>query len=257
MMNYPQKRNRVKGLIYNHRYKSMIKYADVIIAISNFVKNDIERFYGRNLSDKIAVIPNAIKLEIDANLQLQGGKKYYQPYILCINSLTEHKNPMTLVKAFHILRELIPHKLVLLGAKGDQYEHIIAYINKNGLEERIVYLQKYLEDNERNTLIKNASLLVSPSLHEGFGRTPVEAAIAEIPVITSRETSLPETTLERVAYYHPATNENALAEIIMKIYTSPPSKDSLKKTANLFKENYSCSRVAQLYQDVFMKLFYN
>ncbi|HQN23066.1 MAG TPA: glycosyltransferase [Thermotogota bacterium] len=57
-----------------------------------------------------------------------------------------------------------------------------------------VFITGYLSDTQRNTLYQNAALFVSPSLCEGFGITPIEAALFGVPVITTRETSIPEAT---------------------------------------------------------------
>jgi glycosyltransferase involved in cell wall biosynthesis len=52
-------------------------------------------------------------------------------------------------------------------------------------------------------LLNGAAALVHPSLHEGFGLTPLEAMYAGVPVIAARSPGLTETCAGAVAYIDP------------------------------------------------------
>lgn len=125
-------------------------------------------------------------------------------------------------------------------------EAIREYIAAGKMEDRVVILGSDLSDDERNGLLAGADLFVSPSLFEGFGRTPVEAAMLEIPVLTTRETSLPEATMELVHYYEPARDENALAEAILSVFSSPQSPEQRREIARILREQYAPERIAGL-----------
>ena len=87
-------------------------------------------------------------------------------------------------------------------------------------------------DEERNWLLTNAALFVTPSLFEGFGRTPVEAAICRIPVISTKETSLFEATQGLCSYVENPTDEKEL--VVDKAY----AEEKLgKATLNLHLED--------------------
>lgn len=57
-----------------------------------------------------------------------------------------------------------------------------------------MHLSHYLLSDEENSPFCNrsADVFISPSLYEGFGYTPVEAAMCGTPVICTRETALPK-----------------------------------------------------------------
>lgn len=93
------------------------------------------------------------------------------------------------------------------------------------------------------SLYKNASLFVSPSLMEGFGFTPIEAALYEVPVICNKESALYETTKGLLNYYEPGTDEYALSRMMYQILTSPNL--DLASIAKTYEMAYSVKRQAQ------------
>ncbi len=112
----------------------------------------------------------------------------------------------------------------------------------------------YLSDEHRNYLYRNADLFVSPSLHEGFGMTPVEAALFETPVLTTRETSIPEVTRNMVNYYEPAEDPNVLAARILNLLENRPPKSELRRIKKTMAQEYDPERIAALYFSMFEHL---
>ena len=134
-------------------------------------------------------------------------------YILDLNAYIEKKNPMTLLKAFNLIKDKTDLNLVFCGGyKEDSiWNKMQEYMQANQISSRIKLLFR-VKDEERNWLLANAALFVTPSLFEGFGRTPVEAAICKIPVISTKETSLFEATQGLCNYVENATDEKELGK---------------------------------------------
>lgn len=91
-------------------------------------------------------------------------------------------------------------------------------------------------------------------MQEGFGRTPVEAAICKVPVISTKETSLPEVTMNEVYYYENATDDKELAEKILEVLKNKPSKEKLEEISNKLEEEYSEENVAKRYVKLLDKI---
>ena len=184
------------------------------------------------------------KLEIK---ELSGKR-----YILDLNAYIEKKNPLTLLKAFNLIKEKSDATLVFCGGYKDEnlFTEIQNFIEENALSNRVELLFR-VTDEERNWLLTNATLFVTPSLFEGFGRTPVEAAICKIPVISTKETSLHEATMGLCSYVENSKDENELAELILNKLENPDSEEKLTEIAKILTENYEPARLAKRYWEIF------
>ena len=220
---------------------------NAIVCISEFTKNDFIRIF--DYKRQIYVIPNSIGFDASSKEPVAGIDK---KYILDINAYIFKKNPIVLLKAFNLIKDKAELDLVFCGGYKEDalYAQMLDFIAKNGLSTR-VHLLFRVSDNERNWLLANASLFVTPSVFEGFGRTPVEAAICKVPVISTKETSLMEATMGLCNYVENPHDENELASLILKKIQKPDSQKQLEKIAAMLSEKYDSKKVAGKYWHVF------
>ena len=216
-------------------YCKLIESADVVVAISEYTKQVILSHYDVS-EDKIKVIYNSIKLaEVSKRPQvIMDGMKY----ILYVNTLLEYKNPQTLLRAFNAVKDNIEENLVFVGKVTEYWEEVLLpFIKQNGLEHRVIRLQD-LSDEELRYLYEHASVFVTSSLHEGFGYTPIEAAMCCCPVICTKCEALPETTMMLLNYYEPAGDYYELGNKIIEVINSPRNNDSLLEVSEIFRQKY-------------------
>ena len=79
--------------------------------------------------------------------------------------------------------------MIIIGRAGWQCSDILDRLKP---ENTVVRWLEYVSGDDLPSILRCASALVFPSLHEGFGLPVLEAFAAELPVITSNVTSLPE-----------------------------------------------------------------
>jgi glycosyltransferase involved in cell wall biosynthesis len=184
---------------------------------------------------KISVVYNSVQLSKNENCPKGFNVK---DYILYVNTLSEYKNVYTLLKAYKELRdENTKYILVIVGRSSSYWEEkMLPYIEKNHLSSYIVHLQN-LTNEELKYMYSHASLFVTTSTREGFGYTPIEAAMCECPVVSSTCEALPDTTQGLVTYYEPVYDEHALKQKMLEALKTPQSKLVLIK--NKFLYDYS------------------
>ena len=219
-----------------------------LITISNYTKNDIIKTTG--CTKNIPVIPNSIKFDISSQTKIPELTE--KKYILDLNAYVSKKNPMTLLKAYNIIKDRTHLELVFCGGymEDSLRNEMHQYINEDKLSRKVKMLFR-VTDEERNWLLANAALFVTPSLFEGFGRTPVEAAICKIPVISTKETSLFEATQGLCSYVENPTDEKELAALLLEKIKTPDSAEKLTQISEKLSETYKAENCAGKYAQIF------
>lgn len=204
-LHYPEYFSKFKVAWMKFSWKNAIKSSNTIIAISQFVKNDICKNYNVD-EDKIKVIYNPILidknnvLDKDKCLSKYGVSPY--GYYFTVSSLLPHKNLRTLIEVMKYIRDNeidLPKKLIISGVGGKSKKELLSLIDEYNLNQNII-LTPFIEDAERNTLYKFCKTFLFPSIFEGFGMPPVEAMAFERPVVCCNKTSLGEATQGKADY---------------------------------------------------------
>lgn len=203
-LHYPEYFSKLKCLWLKFAWKKSAVTSDKIIAISQFVKNDIIE----NLKidgEKIDVIYNPItkltNIEKFKNLQERFGIEKNK-YFYTVSSMLEHKNLKTLLYLMKSIKDQnlnICNKLVISGVGGSSKESLVNIINQLNIRDNVI-MTGYVSDRERDCLYKNANAFLFPSIFEGFGMPPIEAMMNGTKVITTEKSSLKEVTKNKAIY---------------------------------------------------------
>lgn len=216
-------------------YWMLMHYARNVVAISAYTKQDILRFFPLMNDKKIQVVYNSVTVG-NEECRPSGIEK---GYILCVSAMLPYKNLTTLVKAYVRNKNRMAHKLIVVGQKNEYWTACIEpMLQAYDIASRVVLLQD-ITDEELVWLYRHADLFVTPSLKEGFGYTPIEAAMCGCAVISTKCEALADTTQDLLFYYEPPTDEIALANKMMEVLQSPPSESHLRRIATTYSELYA------------------
>lgn len=212
-----------------------------VICISNYVYSDLQKYHIVNKS-KLKVIYNGIKF---TDFQKRNERLVSDKYILCVNTFLPQKNHTTLIKAFAVIKDRIPHKLLFVGTVNPYWEKVLyPLILSLKLEDRVIQMQNLSEDDLHN-VYEYADLFVTTSRNEGFGFTPIEAAICKVPVICSKEEALFETTKELLIYYEPVFDDEKLSVVMEETLLQEYSYEHLKSISDELRKAYDIQARAQ------------
>lgn len=232
-----------------------LKYADYIVCISQFVKDDVlkhQHLLELKKLKEIIVIHNGIALPEQKQYSF-GRFSFLQEkeFMLNIGVLFEKKNQKTII-------EMLPHldeDLVLVASdKKEPYaDEIKSRIKTLGLEHRVHFLSNITEE-EKYALLQHCKSYIHPSIAEGFGIPPIEAMAFGKPVFLSQYTSLPEIGGNVAYYFQDFQPENMLRTYTngMKDYSSniKENQDKIKTWASQF----SYLTMAQAYYNFYRKI---
>ena len=215
----------------------LLKRVPYLISISEATRSAIYSFASKDST----VVYNSLPFNFATNeIGVDGviGKRY----ILDINRFAEQKNPETLIRAFSLIRDHIPHYLYLKGHQDNvRFEVIDKLITELNLGGRVIIDMGLRKEGEMRYLYTHADLFVTPSLSEGFGWTPIEAAVLKTPVLISGIDVLKEVTCGKIPTFDPYSPKD-LAEKIHHTLQNPPSYDERENLAKFYKERYSLQR---------------
>jgi glycosyltransferase involved in cell wall biosynthesis len=172
--------------------------ADAIVAVSQGVADDLIE-HAPKCRDRVQVIYNPI---ITSDILSQAKQAVEHPWfvlgeapvILGVGRLAEQKDFATLIRAFALLRQQRPARLLILG-EGDERHQLEALVAELGIGQD-VSLPGYEENPHR--YMSKAALFVLSSAWEGFGNVLVEALAAGAPVLATDCRNGPREILEAV-----------------------------------------------------------
>ncbi len=201
-------------------FKIMIPWAtrtaDAVLAISTNTKMDLLN-YVHVPDDKIITTLLGVDNTFVA-VNYRKAKKYLQErynisgdYFLFIGMLEPRKNITGLIQAFAKIYGKNPtSKLVIVGKKGWMYEDIFRMVEKEKLENSVVFTG-FIPDKDLPLFYSAALAFVYPSFYEGFGIPVIEAMACGCPVITSNISSLREIAKGAAILVDPKNQEELIA----------------------------------------------
>ncbi|MEL6142685.1 MAG: glycosyltransferase family 1 protein, partial [Bacteroidota bacterium] len=249
-VHYPE---QVPGLVrryYNYFVPRYLKRAESVVTVSEYVKQDIIQHYGL-APEKLSVACNGVQpafQSIAAKEQLATRQQYAagQDYFFYLGAVHPRKNVPRLIAAYDAYRQQggRPAKLLLGGrlawqTAATQAAHQQAqYLND-------IHFLGYVPADDLPKLLGSAKALVYPSLNEGFGVPVLEAMWAEVPVITSHVTSLPEVAGEAALLVDPNSVEQIIAAM-RRIDREPALAKQLIQAGRLQREKFSWDKATEV-----------
>ena len=176
-----------------------INHSDRVTAVSESLRQDTLRLF--DIKTKIEVIRNFIDIEkinrlgkpCERSLLAQKEEKI----LTHISNFRPLKRIMDVIKIFEGLSSEIDCKLMMVG-EGPEKVKAIEYVEKTGLEDKILFLGN---SNEIDKILCYSDLFLLPSEKESFGLSALEAMTHGVPVISSNAGGISEVNIDGVSGY--------------------------------------------------------
>jgi len=193
------------------RVPSTVRKSKAVVTISESSKNDISGRFGVD-PEKIFVIYPSIdhrKFRRATPEAVKLAKKKYGidgEYLLFVGNIEPRKNIAGILEAYRKLNSGLRKRnsLVLVGGSGWLNEEIFLSIRDyQSKGYRVILPNSHVADDDMPALYSGATLLLLPSHYEGFGIPLLEAMACGTPLLTSRNSSLPEVAGDAAIYVDP------------------------------------------------------
>lgn len=254
---FPEHHKKLNYYFLNLAVPLFVRRADAIIAVSQATKNDLMRHYGTP-DHKITVVHEAAAPHfrvVPPSEVARVRAKYDLPerFLLSVGTIEPRKNLTRLAEALANLRKDDRNlSLVVVGSKGWMYDEFFAKVEELGLQSA-VRLLGFVPDEDLPAVFRAATVYVMASVYEGAGLPLLEAMACGVPVVSSRESSLPELGADVPRYFNPYDVEN-MTEVLRLVLTDEPLRAHLAAQGPLRAGRFSWQRAARETLDVYERV---
>ena len=236
---------------FNHEsaqrlYPTLARRCRGVITCSESSKRDIMTHMDIP-SERVFVIPWGYNKEL---FHPEKGKKRGNPYFLAVSCSLGRKNTMSVIKAYEMLVKQNPeHELVLVWPNIPV--EAWRYCNQDHLVNHI-YIHSAIDDERLSVLYNEATATFFPSRYEGFGLPVLESMACGTPVVTCRNSSLPEVGGDAAIYVEP-DDIVAMSRIMEQFEQGELKKDDFRDRCTAQASLFSWERCARQTLDVYLK----
>jgi len=222
-----------------------IRQADRVVALSHFTFQELARFHPQAVARVVVVYPGIDPMfrpeKRPGDLQVLDAYGLTPGYVLAIGNIHPRKNLARLLDAYLDLKAsgLAVPPMAWGGLPRWESGTLVERARSAG-----VILPGFITQEDLPAVYRQASMLVYPSLYEGFGLPPVEAMACGTPVVASNTTSLPEATGEAALTVDPASTEE-LATAMAQLLEDPPLRKRLQQAGIEQAHTFSWERTAE------------
>ena len=257
-LSHPEWINYSFKALKNALWKRSAHWADHIITVSEDSKREVVRWFGIP-PERISVTPLGVGRrwfgEISREELERVRRMHNLPdrFFLFVGTLQPRKNVRRLIAAHRSLPAKLRREVPLLvaGRAGWLCEPEVAALEA-GDDGALRYLRHVPEDDLR-PLVKRASVVVLPSLHEGFGLPVLEAFAAGTPVVASNAGAVPEVAGDAAILVDPF-DVSSLAQAMQRAVEDRTLADSLRAKGRDRAKQFTWQRTAELTLDVYRKV---
>lgn len=255
----PDSVSRYKQFVYKKKTQANITIADKIAVVSDYTKSRLWANFKIPLH-KLVLSYNGIddiyvqfekrkKEEIKKKLAAQWG---IHSFIFYVGGFNKRKNVESLIQAYNNLpKGAHAPVLMLAGVQNSYYRRYIRPLVKKSISR--VICPGYIEENILPEYYNAASLLVYPSLYEGFGMPPTEAMACGCPVIAHNGSVMPETVGEGGLLVN-TRDSGVLADAILEMLQNKKLALEKQDYADKIIKKYRWNVIAENYRKMYDEL---
>jgi glycosyltransferase involved in cell wall biosynthesis len=255
-MRFPEFYNAADRKMYTIKTKKSCALADGIVAVSEQTKNDLIEFLDVP-KEKIHVIYQTCDENFFHDNEYTTNdnspeKLLPDNYILYVGTIEQRKNLLALVRAIHELDKTMQVTLVVVGKETSYSKEVSAYVERFGLERRVVFM-KSVNNALMPLIYRKAKAFVYPSIYEGFGIPIIEALVSKVPVITTRGGCFPEAAGPGSVFVDP-DNAEELADAIRLVLSDEAKRKEMIATGYAYAQQFKPAVCAENMFNLYKKI---
>lgn len=244
-MAYPEMFPKIKSMYYSRHFRKTAQNAAMVMVDSEFTADEARRYLDIPKERIRRIYLSTSSFESDPKLfrteyAIQGE------YLLFTGTIEPRKNISLLLDAWEIICKNRPGLTLVIAGQwgwGD------ASLMKRLGNAKCVLWTGSISDTMLKSCMSGAELLVYPSLYEGFGLPPLEAASAGVKSVIGISETLSE-IYGGIAEQMSENTAAALFEAVENALSQPADSDELVRFSAEFSNPKMAENVYSVYREV-------
>ena len=230
-----------------------IEQSDAVTAISEYLRQVTLKEF--DIRRPVELIPNFVNCDIFFPAEDNSRRPEFAPHdekiLVHLSNFRPVKRVPDVVETFALVREKIPAKLLMIG-DGPERATAEWMVRRKGLSRDVHFLGK---QNQVQTLLSSADVLLLPSQLESFGLAALEGMACGVPAVASRVGGIPEVITDGVEGYLVEVGEvRTMADRALDILTSAERREVMGRAARDRAQRQFCStKIIPLYENLYQR----
>jgi glycosyltransferase involved in cell wall biosynthesis len=244
----PKSTGPVTATLWRTLVPPVARRAHRVLTFSEATRQDLAEQLGL-AREKVDVVPlgygtedsvrSTPEQELRRRFDLGSGR-----VILSVSAKRTHKNLVRLIEALARVRERVPDAVLVLPGNPTRHEDELKAQAEALAAADAVRFPAYLEPPDLEGLYALASVVVVPSLLEGFGLPVLEAMRRGVPVACSNASALPEVGGDAVRYFDPC-DVASITDALVDLLDHPALADELAAKGLARAKSFTWERTAE------------
>lgn len=231
--------------------RQVVKWADLLVAVSNWTANALQREL-RVDQEKIRIVPNGV----DTHLLSTPPVEKMPFKILYVGRLVHYKHVNWLIEAMKQVVPKFPEASLHIVGDGPLRGELEALTNNLGLMNTVYFYGALPAYDDVAAHLKSASVFVSPSTIEGFGMAVLESMAASTPVVVvdSKSNAALDFLVDHENGLVVNPSSNALASAILTIFQDSALYERLVRSGGEIAGKYDWETVSKQLEAVYTSI---
>ncbi len=228
-----------------------LKEADLVIANSNFTKQNVIRCY-KIKPEKIKVVHWGIdEYHPSYQLKYKSELNKKEKIVLFLGRVTLQKGPDYFIEVAKKVLDYYKNVRFIIAGDGDMMPKIINKTIELEIQDKITFTG-FLQGDDVNKAFQTADVYVMPSVSEPFGLVALESLKNGTPVIISKQSGVSEVLKNalKVDFWDINKMTNQIISLLKYKDLHEELKENSMKEVSKFNLNDPAKKVIQIYNEV-------
>lgn len=250
-----RRQSLTQQLAYEHVLSQAVRHARHIICVSQTTQAELQHLPLGRLPPTQVIYEGVetqffdpIRPDDQQKVRMMLGTR--DPYLLSVGVWMSHKN---LRRVFEAYRQLVlDHpslKLVVTGKPRPGYMNMAKIARELAMADKVLF-PGFVPHHLLPALYAQALCFVFPSLYEGFGLPPLEAAAVGTPVVAAHVSSIPEVMGQAARYCNPEYVPG-LVSAVRQLLDEPARREWLRQVGQSHARQFSWEKCARRHLEVY------